>query len=89
MNYTVDKRLEAFKRLQSECGSPLQVEQSTARQAAAWLPIELLIALFKEETAEHDSVQQNGDVLYYVIQRSAIYIAEGRDDHECLIARRH
>jgi hypothetical protein len=57
MSYTVDLCLEGLKRLQSERGSPLQVEQS-----AAWLPIELLIALFKEETADCDSVQQNGDV---------------------------
>jgi hypothetical protein len=76
MNYTVDLCLEGLKRLQSGRGSPLQVEQSAVRQAA-WLPIELLIALFKEETAECDSVQQNGDVLYQVIQQASLYITDG------------
>jgi len=61
MNYTVDLCLEGLKRLQSGRGSPTQVEQSAVRQAA-WLPIKLLIALFKEEISECDSVQQNSDV---------------------------
>jgi hypothetical protein len=88
MNYIVALCLEGLKRLQSVHGSPLQVEQSAARQAA-WLPIEVLIALFKEETADCDSVQQNGDVLYHAIQRASFYISDGKDDHECLMARRH
>jgi hypothetical protein len=88
MNYTVDVCLEGLKRLQSGRGSRLQVEQSAAWQAA-WLPIELLIALFKEETAECVSVQQNGDGLYQVIQQASLYITDGKHDHECLMARRH
>jgi hypothetical protein len=65
----------------------LQVEQSAAQ--AAWLPIQLLIALFKEETADCGSGQENGDVLYHVIQRASLYITDGKDYHECLMARRH
>jgi hypothetical protein len=62
MNYTVGLCLKGLKRIQSGRGSPLQVEQSAARQEA-WLPTELIIALVKEETADCDPVQQNGDVL--------------------------
>jgi len=75
MNYTVDLCLGGLKRLPSGRGSPLQVEQSAVRQAA-WLPIELLIALFKEETAECD-FQHNGDVLYQEILQASLYITDG------------
>lgn len=38
--------------------------------------MKLLITLFKEETTEYNSVQQNGDVLYQMVQRASLYTSE-------------
>jgi len=34
-------------------------------------------------------IQFSQTVMYHVIQRASLYISDGKDDHECLMARRH